>query len=362
MHILDEIAALRTRGTDILRAAHQLAPRELVARAHISLNEARTWCRTADDFLGPTRFPAYRRRTLTSADTNGHSLQTLLMINNYARKLSSPAEAWKLREHLAAMDADYDIIAKAAKKAVEPAIRDADTRPRLRHGVDHRRGRINFHFSTGMKQGRDLIHSLHAQASSDTGRGLSEHDKGEAFSALLAGDAGASETTVTPMVIVGVDALTRILSGTGDDITLALTDGTTMTGAEFLSAKMSDLSYVGLFHPVEGPANLYRTQRLFNRKQRLLAHAESPVCAWPECHRAALACEAHHLIDWSDDGHTNATDAAMLCGYHNGVNRQPGRGHMIRDSDGFLKWVPPDGRKPKLKEHPVSLLGAMHLL
>lgn len=362
MHILDEIAALRTRGTDILRAAFTQAPRDLVARTGISLREARTWRRTADDYLGPTRFTAHRRRVITAAERHGHSLETLVMINKHARTLPTPADAWRLREQLTAMDADHDTIAAAAKKAVAPTAGAADPTPRLRHGVDTKRGRMTFHFSTGLRHGRDLLHTLHAAAGDATGRGLTEEDKGRAFADLLSGDTAPAATTLTPLVVVGLNSLSRILDGTGDEITLALTDGTTMTGAEFLAATLSDYSYVGLYHPVAGPANLYRTQRLFNRKQRLLARAESPVCAWPDCHRAAEACEAHHLTDWGEGGQTNASEAAMLCAYHNSVNRRRGRGHMIRDGDGLLKWVPPGGGAPLVKDHPVSALGAMHLL
>ncbi|AWB80978.1 hypothetical protein C3B44_00285 [Corynebacterium yudongzhengii] len=348
MNILDEIAALQSRGLDILRAATELAPRDLVARAGISLAEARAWCRTARELLGPTRFTAYRRRVTTSAHNHRHSVQTLVLINNYARKL-------------AAMDADHDTIAAAAREATRPSPEDADDTPRLRHRVDHRTKRMHFQFFTGMNQGRDLLHSVDAKAGSRTGVGLTDTDRGAALTQLLDGD-GISPTTVTPMVIVGLDDATRIRDGHGDDVTLALTDGTTMTGAEFLAATLSDYSYVGLYHPVAGPANLYRTQRQFNRKQRLLARAESPVCAWPDCHRAAEACEAHHLTDWGEGGQTNASEVAMLCAYHNSVNRRRGRGHMIRDGDGLLKWVPPGGGAPLVKDHPVSVLGAMHLL
>lgn len=361
MNILDEIAALQSRGLDILRAATELAPRDLVARAGISLAEARAWCRTARELLGPTRFTAYRRRVTTSAHNHRHSVQTLVLINNYARKLATDREAWELREKLAAMDADHDTIAAAAREATRPSPEDADDTPRLRHRVDHRTKRMHFQFSTGMNQGRDLLHSVDAKAGSRTGVGLTDTDRGAALTQLLDGD-GISPTTVTPMVIVGLDDATRIRDGHGDDVTLALTDGTTMTGAEFVHAAMTEHGFVGAYHPVEGAVNLYRTERLFNPKQRALAKGESPICAWPDCPRSAEACQAHHLNEWADGGETNAHDAAMLCAYHNAINGLPGRGRMIRDTDGQLKWVPPDGGPPIAKDHPVTQLGAMRLI
>ncbi len=41
------------------------------------------------------------------------------------------------------------------------------------------------------------------------------------------------------------------------------------------------LDYATLVHPHEGPVNLYLTKRFANRKQRLMAGAENPTCAWP---------------------------------------------------------------------------------
>lgn len=365
MSILDEIAGLRRRGADILRATVDQVPRDLAAHTGLSLNEARTWIRTATDFCGPTRFTAVRRRVLAAAEANGHSMQTLVMINTFARKLDTDTDAWQLREKLVSMAASHDEIRAAAVAVLKKqhnggASRDAA--PRLRHGVDHENHRMSFHLTVGMETGRDLLHSLNARAGSATGAGLTPQQRGKALLEMLNGDEGLSGTTVTPLVVVGASAYARIRDGVGDDIVLALSDGTTMTGADFINAKMTEHGFVGLFHPVEGPANLYRTERFFNRKQRLLAQAESPICAWPDCERAATACQTHHLTEWAREGHTNAGDAAMLCGYHNSVNGLPGRGWMIRDHDGFLKWVPPGHGPPRLKDHPVSTLGAMHLL
>lgn len=362
MNILDEIAALRRRGIDILRAACDVAPRDLVDRTGISLTEARTWTRTARDYLGPTRYTAVRRRVVAAAEANGHSLQTLAMINTHARRLATDAERWALRETLTAMTGDYDAILEAAKDATRIDPETDTSPPTLGHSVDHKRQRINFTLSVRMNQGRDLLNTLYSLAGSPTGHGLSAEDKGRALMELLGNDDAIAPTTVTPLVVLGADQYSAILAGEGDDIVLALSDGTTMTGAEFINARMSEHGYVGLFHPVKGPTNLYRTERFFNHKQRVLAQAESPVCVWPDCNHPAQACQAHHLEEWEDGGQTNMCDCAMLCAYHNAINGLPGRGRMIRDEDGWLKWLPPGGGPPRIKDHPVSTKGAMHLI
>lgn len=89
------------------------------------------------------------------------------------------------------------------------------------------------------------------------------------------------------MVIVGVEDYVKILAGEGDDVTLALTDGTTMSVAEYLQrllkarsggdGRESDVQFA-LFHPTRGGVNTY-TARFAITKQRDLALAEHPVCA-----------------------------------------------------------------------------------
>lgn len=363
MNLLDHFTSLRRRGADLLELAHELTPSQLIARHALIPHEARTWTKAAKHYFGPTRFTARRARVLAAARRNGHGVSTLILINDFALKCGTEAEAWQLREKLAAMDADYQAIQEAGKKATaNGAAHPTNRSPRLSHRVDHDAGRMIFRLSLDMNRGRDLLHSLHARAGEPTGAGLTEEDKGRALLEIITGDGGISETTLTPLVVVGAPDLSRILDGEGDDIVLALSDGTTITGADFLSARMAEHSFVGLYHPETGPANLYRTARFFTRKQRTLAKGESPVCAWPDCTKAADSCQTHHLTDWAKGGHTNSSDAASLCQYHNRINGLPGRGRIIRDADGKLKWQPPFGGQPRSKDHPASRRGAMHLI
>lgn len=71
-----------------------------------------------------------------------------------------------------------------------------------------------------------------------------------------------------------------------------------MTGAELGNAAMEgalgDKLDVGLFHPPEGPVNLYET-RSASDKLRTLARAEGLVCPWPGCNVPADRCQL--LID-----------------------------------------------------------------
>src|SRR5699024_6327080 len=83
------------------------------------------------------------------------------------------------------------------------------------------------------------------------------------------------------VIAIGLDDFAKVNAGSGDDITVGLSDGTTMTGAELINAALAgalgDKVYAGLFLPTAGPVNLYEA-RFASWKQRTLAMAENLVC------------------------------------------------------------------------------------
>ncbi|WP_052203402.1 HNH endonuclease signature motif containing protein [Corynebacterium riegelii] len=155
-----------------------------------------------------------------------------------------------------------------------------------------------------------------------------------------------------------------------EDVLLGLSDGTTITGAEYLALHHGAELEVALFHPVEGAVDAYRGRRYANAKQRLLAKLVSPTCAWPDCKTAAEHCEAHHVTPWKHGGNTNMDNLTMLCSYHNRVNdddpgvtgglakrrRRAGHITLIRGRPAWQpEWGPPI-------ENTAGPPGAMRLL
>ena len=142
------------------------------------------------------------------------------------------------------------------------------------------------------------------------------------------------------VIAIGLDDFAKVSCGKGDDVIVALSDGTTMTGAEFINAAMEgslgDKLYVGLFHPTAGPVNLYEA-RFASDKLRTLAMAENLVCPWPDCNVPADRCQVHHIDAHKHGGHTKPSNLTMLCKYHNGVNddgtRLPGHRKKARKRD-----------------------------
>ena len=174
---------------------------------------------------------------------------------------------------------------------------------------------------------------------------------------IFQGDAAASRPAVTTNVVLRLDELDRVIDTAGDDITLQLTNGARMTGADLVRRAFTAHGYVTLIHPVKGPVNLYRTERLASPKQRTMAAAENPTCPWPQCNYPADECQVHHLTAWSAGGPTNQENLVTLCAHHNAVNqddpsRPTERGRMVR-IDGRVAWIPPWSNTPRFVPSPA---------
>ncbi|WP_234948125.1 HNH endonuclease signature motif containing protein [Corynebacterium sp. CNCTC7651] len=165
-----------------------------------------------------------------------------------------------------------------------------------------------------------------------------------------------------PIINVQLPDWVSILEGRGDEVILGLTDGTTMTGAEFLQrfvATKANHLEAALFKPGEGAVNLYRMDRFANAKQRDLASMVNPVCPWPDCTSPAVHNQAHHVTPWKHGGQTNLNNLVMVCRYHNHVNdddvgrRKRGR-IEIRNGEGV--WVSPRGFPVPNPYHPYGAM------
>lgn len=329
-------------GMNLLRRALECSVYGLASELDIDPATARSWKRTAERFLNPCDSPAKQQRAITACDQRGHSVERLLMIDTYARKAKARGRAWRIREELCTMPGNFSEVKRRAATlaeehatAVPPKKGISVTQPK--HGM------------------RSLTIRDDARAISDLLLGLDNASAGSrepqsaarlsAFRSFMTPPSPTETHAPLPvprlrtMVIVGVDDYVKILAGEGDEVQLALSDGTTMTGAEYLthlvagrsgcsserdgssgddSTGANDVTFA-LFHPTEGGVNTYRA-RFANSKQRDLAVAEHPVCAWPGCSVPGYLCEIHHLTAHKHGGETNPSNLAPLCRYHNGIN------------------------------------------
>lgn len=364
MHALDVLAALHSRGADILSAVHGFTVPVLARRCGLPRKDARSLLRLAETFHGPTKFTRRQEKARSAAAANGHGVETLRMIDTQCRRLPE-RERWALRVELCEMAGTYEEIASHARHRVaELTTADAaavDHAPELSVRHDHTNHRTTFTLTTGTRFGVDLVRSLEALA----GEGRRRHALGRAFVDMLTSGGGVERATYTPMVIISARDLTPLLDGTGDDILLASDDGTLITGKELLDARLADHGFAGIFHPETGGLNLYRTTRFASTAQRIMARAENPVCPKKGCGRPSIRGEYHHLHSWGLGGNTDMPNLCACCAWDNAANDDhPAthvHGRLIRH-DGHVQWQPPFGGDPVLSDHPVSRRGAMHLV
>ena len=113
-------------------------------------------------------------------------------------------------------------------------------------------------------------------------------------------------------VVVTVEALE---SGTGHGFLEGSSDAVSIAT---ISRIACDTGTLGVMFDTEGTMlNLGRAQRLFSKPQRILLGTRWGGCAHPECDRAPIDCEAHHIDEWvRDNGRTDIDRGITLCRHH----------------------------------------------
>lgn len=159
------------------------------------------------------------------------------IVNEHANKLKTRSAAWKLHAELIAFEGTPEEVDAYCKKRLTE---EGGDKPKQK----------------GVRIGR-AIDSLRTISSTDTQQKITELEK--ALDVATANEyQPRSEALLEPFrgLVEG--------NGAGEKVSVALSDSTTMTGAELLNAAMEgalcDKLYIGLFHPTEGQVNLYETR------------------------------------------------------------------------------------------------------
>ncbi|GAB3076331.1 hypothetical protein GCM10027157_06810 [Corynebacterium aquatimens] len=329
--------------------------REAALSAGIDPARVRAWSKIHEAYYGPTTSRQKQRLALEQAQRAGMSLDQLALIERRVAKFASARTRNKMRVALLAVRGNYKTLEKAAKElAPQP------TKP-ARKQVTFSPSKNGTRTMTVTADERDLADFEHFLSQDLDPSHPAAPQLLKRFLAFMRGNpasdpGGPSDSSPgvpyavpRPLLLLPLPDWVSIINGEGDEIELSLTDGTNMTGAEFLNGYFGTVDNgleAAVFHPEHGAVNLYRTQRLANAKQRILARASMPVCPVPGCRRGADSCEIHHIKPWAKGGATNISNLAPLCRYHNRVNdddpARRKRGH-IRMRRGTPVWVSPRG-------------------
>ena len=68
--------------------------------------------------------------------------------------------------------------------------------------------------------------------------------------------------------------------------------------------------------PDSKPLDIGRSTRTVPEPMRRAVIARDRHCRFPGCRRPARWCDAHHIVHWSDGGHTNVDNLILLCRHH----------------------------------------------
>ncbi|APT95723.1 HNH endonuclease [Corynebacterium stationis] len=369
---------LTSHGIGFLRLFDELSPHDLSDEG-IEVSLAKNYARLATDLFSPCDSPRVQCEAIALAEERQLSANHLLMVNKHARKLKARGAAWKLRAELIAHEGSLEEVEAYAKKRVTEEGGDTKKKPGVRLGrvID---GLRTISITDTQRRITDLEKTLGA-AITDDDQPRSEALLEPFWDLVERGGTGLIKPEYRTVIAIGLNDFAKVSCGRGDEVIIGLSDGTTMTGAEFINAAMEgslgDKLYVGLFHPTAGPVNLYET-RFASDKLRTLAMAENLVCPWPDCNVPADRCQVHHIDAHKHGGHTKPSNLTMLCKYHNGVNNdapdgqrnkhrpgkpkrgKPNRGR-IRRHRGKVRLQTPGGKLVGNTHH-VSSMGAMNLI
>ncbi|APT93635.1 hypothetical protein CPHO_03405 [Corynebacterium phocae] len=300
-------------------------------------------------YFGATTFTGKQAKARAALAGTPHDLASLLLIEQLVAKAPTEIKRWDMRIKLCATNQKF--VARAGKAMVEgfKQERKAKKEPRTPGvKITHREeGDLDSLVITDTSRNIADMYGVIASASASASVDSQDPAAG-ARAVILDGAQGALPAINTNVVIQLPDFIT-IVHGNGADVTLKLTDGTTMTGQEYLERTLPDCGFVTLVHPVEGPVNLYQFERFASWKQRLMLGALFQRCLWPECTVPTDDCEYHHIEGWSGGGPTNVNNLIPLCQYHNRVNEDNGvrkRGRM-EVVDRRVAWISPRGGPPK---------------
>ncbi|QYH19150.1 HNH endonuclease [Corynebacterium aquatimens] len=332
----------------------------------IEPTKARTWAELYDVYLGTTHAHKQQKKAVALVAEAGVSLDELVFLERHLKKVAPQERGRKRLDVLSAVASARPKTFNAFTRAVKAAAPIEPKPPkkgafftRSRHkmrGVtmwmDEHRAAEWEHFA---REGIDETQSAAPQM-------LAKLDA--LFSANASGEGGQVIPAAVPRPIVSVPLpdWVDILEGRGEEVVLGLTDGTTITGAEFIErfvAAAENHLELALVKPGYGAVNLYDTSRFANEKQRTLASLVNPVCPWPGCKSPAVHNQAHHVTPWKQGGHTNLNNLVMVCRYHNHVNdddvgrHKRGRVEM-RGGEGI--WISPRGVPVRNDYHPYGVL------
>src|SRR5699024_6909610 len=218
-----------TSGVTILRDVYQCSPHDLAGDL-MSLNTARKYTRLATVFFGPADSPKVQRDSVALAEARQLSLEYLEMVNKHAKKLKTRGAAWKLRAELIAHEGTLDEVNKYGKQRVTEEGGDKPKQRGVRVGraID---GLRTISITDTQRRITDLEKTLDAGIKHDEDQPRSEALLDPFWDLVEGTCTGLIRPEHRTLIAIGLENFKRVSCGKGEDVVVALSDGTTMTGS-----------------------------------------------------------------------------------------------------------------------------------
>jgi len=371
MSTLELLQALRAMPVLADLSAGTLTRADLDA---LGYRDAGAWVTLAEVYHGPTR--SWKLQAAARDVGAGLSLDALMVVEKHTRKLLSGAAVteWELRVELCGLTGTVEEIDRAAAARVREYNRDvadAERKARSRRALKGGKntdalGLRTFTVTGPEREIEGLLRHVRAGAKSLRLKDPTLSYEQAMYDSFLASrGGGGGPVAPIPYVVIPLPEWAKVLRHEGDETFFGLTDGTTMTGKELVEQVTADHHVAGIYDPVAGPVNAYRSERTASPKQRMMLVTESLTCE-AMCSTPADQSEIHHITAWKKGGETNVQAMTVLCRLHNGRNdddpSQPPRHGRVEREPGGVVFHPPDGSPPRQNPHPIRALSARGLV
>ena len=323
---------------------------------------ARMIKKLAGIYYGRTNNPRRQERARSTARETGCSFASLQAIERFVAKLPKK-HAWKIREALVPLGRDITAINAEGARLLQDYTQADNPDKKLTY-----RAIPNSTFATltltaessRVKQIFDRAQETDTKCPAD----------GLIKLALAANDGELPPVAIPLMVIPFTMPYVHVTEVERGKFVFSMTNGSTISGAEIVKAKLAEERLVALVSPL-GPKDfgVYRVEMTPDSRgadplERFIQSTRNPVCAWPDCGRPASKSQIHHMKPVKHGGKTVSENLMVLCDYHNGINDddldKPKHGHMVR-INGLEYWKPAFGGPLQLNMNPCAQGGAVRL-
>ncbi|WP_024795734.1 DUF222 domain-containing protein [Tomitella biformata] len=143
--------------------------------------------------------------------------------------------------------------------------------------------------------------------------GQRRHDAIKRLFRSVLGSPGLGQHRGLPVTAIITMTLEQLEQATGNAFAGS---GTMIPMREAIRMAARAHHYLLIYDDDGRPLHLGRAKRLASADQRLVLHAGARGCTFPDCTRPGYRCEAHHVDDWANGGHTDIERLTFACLEH----------------------------------------------